>query len=135
MPPVTIIQPSEIKPLNRGWISPGGTIFSGRGEHSSIIADIEHTFNDEVSPGWIRWLTNMRGEVYFDWSWAGGDDAENICRTIARKMHHPFEIVWVDTPRSAWKGSFEDFIKHGTKARSLHNDFRTRLEARLREIE
>lgn len=134
MPPVAIIQPAEIDPLKRGWIAPGGTIFSGRGEHSSIIADIDHTFNDEVGPGWIRWLTNTRGEVYFDWSWAGGDDAEDVCRKIAKSMHYPFETVWIDTPKSTWKGSFEDFIRHGTRGRDIRRAFTMRLEARLRAL-
>jgi hypothetical protein len=136
---IDIAKPSAIGHVaKRGWVSPDGVVFSGEGEHDSILKRILKTDQKPGSrSGWIRWIASISGTLYIDWSEYGNDRSEDLARAIVKQIDYPFEKIWIDAKNEQgqwvdWQGPIDDFIKFGIKGRRMQ--FESRLEEMLKSF-
>lgn len=128
---IETVKPDDIGHVaKRGWISPDGVIYSGQGEHDSILQRIFKPGRPGPRSGWIRWIASVSGTFFLDWSEFGNDQSENLARAIAKQVSYPFDRVWIDAPNwVSWKGPVDDFVKFGVKGR--RQQFESRLDRLL----
>ena len=135
---IETVKPDDIgHHATRGWISSDGTIYSGAGDHDSILRRIlKAQDKPRKGSGWIRWIASGHNILFLDWSEYGNNQSEGLARSITKQTSFPFEKVWIDALADdgswiSWKGPLDDFIKFGVKGRS---GFSARLEEALRRI-